>query len=239
LRTLGIDLASKPKKTAVCEIEWSPGTATVTAVQVGVDDHVIFQRAGSVDVIGIDSPFGWPRPFVEFINRSVPQGTEWTADLQRSLSYRLTDIRVWNETKLVPLSVAADKIALPAMRCVGLLGQLGVSDRSGDGRVFEVYPAAALRAWGFEKVGPKGIPENLGLLNDAVCSRCPWLSFSNGAEQMCRANDDAFDALIASISAHAAALGLTLRPTLEEAERARTEGWIALPRCDSLELLLS
>jgi predicted nuclease with RNAse H fold len=239
MRTLGVDLASKPKKTSVCEIEWSSTRATVIEVMIRVDDSKILDYGGSVDVIGIDSPFGWPTPFIEFVNQSCPQGSDWNTDFQRTLSYRLTDIRVWKETGLVPLSVAADKIALPAMRCVGLLGRLGVVNRSGDGRVFEVYPAAALRAWGFKSVGPKGIPENLALMNDALRGRCPWLNFAGGTGLLCRTNDDAFDALIASINARAAALDLTLRPTPEEAERARTEGWIALPRSDSLELLLS
>ena len=38
-----------------------------------------------------------------------------------------------------------------------------------------------------------------------------------------------FDALIASLTARAVALGATLRPDAGHARAARTEGWIHLP----------
>jgi hypothetical protein len=80
MRTLGIDLASRPKKTAICEIEWCDDASTVTIVRLDVSDEVILDQAVALrrakaerDVdyaIGIDAPFGWPVPFIEFVTRS-------------------------------------------------------------------------------------------------------------------------------------------------------------------------
>jgi hypothetical protein len=253
MRTLGVDLASQAKKTAICEIEWRDRTATVSSVRVGVTDPEILDHARTLDLagarvpygdaIGIDAPFGWPQPFVELVTRqptAFRRMPSWDSGFARSLCYRLTDRRVREELDLVPLSVACDKLAFSALRCAGLLDDLGVVDRSGVKGVFEVYPAAALKAWHFvgKGVKPGGLdPLNakvkLATLLQEVRQACPWLSFSDNDEQLCSTNDDAFDALIASIAARAAALGLTIPPsTQEEVERARAEGWIAIPRND-------
>lgn len=37
MRTLGIDLASSPLRTAVCVLEWRPGGAAVQVLEVGDD----------------------------------------------------------------------------------------------------------------------------------------------------------------------------------------------------------
>jgi hypothetical protein len=57
--------------------------------------------------------------------------------------------------------------------------------------------------------------------------------------QKCAESDHVFDALVASLVARAAALGLTLRPTAGELPAARVEGWIALPSSESLKVLSS
>ena len=54
------------------------------------------------------------------------------------------------------MSVSSDLIAVPAWRCMGLLDRLGVNDRAGGDGAFEVYPAAALCAWGLRSRGYKG-----------------------------------------------------------------------------------
>jgi hypothetical protein len=50
-----------------------------------------------------------------------------------------------------------------------------------------------------------------------------------GHHQQRAGHDDLFDALIASLTARAVALGSTLRPDAGHARAARTEGWIHLP----------
>jgi hypothetical protein len=71
---------------------------------------------------------------------------------RRRLAYRATDRAVREATGLQPLSVAADRIGLTAMRAAGLLAGLATAgqpvDRTGSGIVLEVYPAASLYSWG-------------------------------------------------------------------------------------------
>lgn len=249
MRTLGIDLASQPAKTAACEIRWDGERATVQRPLLGLTDGALLDLIARCDVVGIDAPFGWPRAFVAFVSRQHPDAAPlpaWGPEWRDELRFRLTDRRVREALKLQPLSVAADKIALPAMRCAGLLATLGVTDRSGDGRVYEVYPAAALRVWGLASRGYKdrrapGRPSaaNLLALLAALRRACPWLDLADGAADRCSRDDDAFDALVASLVARAAALGLTARPTAAETRQASHEGWIAVPHPGSLARLVA
>ena len=48
-------------------------------------------------------------------------------------------------------------------------------------------------------------------------------------DRLCRTSHDALDAVIAALTARAAALSLTLRPDPELQLAASREGWIALP----------
>jgi hypothetical protein len=225
-------------------VEWTGNQASVLTTKRGLTDQAILNLAAQLkigdsgDAIGIDAPFGWPQPFVDFVGRAPensPRLGPWDEILRKQLSYRLTDHRVREDLRLVPLAVAADKIALPAMRCAGLLADLGVIDRSGVNGVFEVYPASALKAWGFpfrEYKGSKAIAkEVLNTLFTKVCSSCSWLWFLDEADRFrCAQDEDVFDALIASLVARAAALGRTIRPRNSEEENlARIEGWIAVP----------
>ena len=97
--------------------------------------------------------------------------------------------------------------------------------------VTEVYPAASLRAWGLTHGGYKqrGTGQALSDLVDSLMHEAPWLHFG-AAETTCRESHDAFDAVIAALTARAAARGLTRRPQTEaEAAAASTEGWVAFP----------
>ena len=102
------------------------------------------------DIVGIDAPFGWPAPFVAAVGEWTL--TEWNEVIRDGLSLRETDRHVRRQSGVRPLSVSADRIALPAMRAMALLKRHGVIDRSGDGRFFEVYPAGSLAIW---KLTPK------------------------------------------------------------------------------------
>jgi hypothetical protein len=249
--TLGIDLSSQPVKSAACLIEWRRNEAEVLTLKSPLaDDEVLelvrdLHRTGDnpIDAIGIDAPFGWPQSFVEIIGRR-PTGERnlpaWSANLARTVFFRLTDRRVREALGIVPLAVAADKIAFPALRCTGLLDDLGITDRSGTNGVFEVYPAAALKAWGLPFKSYKGKEprnrRNLSELFKLVCTQCPWLNFSAEAQRLwCAQSDDVFDALIASFVTRAAATGRTERPRdARELALARVEGWIAIPNKDCL-----
>ncbi|MGW4464747.1 DUF429 domain-containing protein [Micromonospora sp. NPDC004704] len=238
--TLGVDLAAADVRTAMALIEWSPRQASVRMVRVGVSDDQIVEAVSEVDKAGLDCPLGWPDPFVAFLTAhraghvTAPPLSSDGAQWRRRLAYRMTDEVVRAETDLVPLSVAADRIGHAAFRSAGLLARLADQgwpvDRCGDGVVVEVYPAASLRRWGLTHRGYKTPGQKAGhaFLVDELLTAAPWLDLGTH-EQLCRTSHDAIDAVIAALSARAAALGRVTRPDDTQREAARTEGWIALP----------
>lgn len=248
MRTLGVDLASQPTNTAACVIEWDGDGATVQTPILNLDDHCILELAGRCDIVGIDAPFGWSQPFVELVSRNRADGKRLPSydNVRRDdLRFRLTDVRVRAALGRWPLSVSSDRIALAAMRCAGLRGELAMVDESGAPRVFEVYPAVALKVWGLASRGyksrrtaPLAREGNLDLLVKTLINDCPNLIFSCEVTRVLSTNDHAFDALIASLVARLAVYGWTSVPqTTDEIARARVEGWIAVPERDSLSKL--
>lgn len=240
-RVLGVDLASAPRKTGVCVLAWDGGLPRIERLEVGADDAEILDLQRSCDAVGIDAPFGWPEPFTTFLaSRGEDYVPEWKADHRDELRFRRTDFKVKELINKWPLSVSSDLISVPAMRCAGLLARLGVEDFSGDGRVFEVYPAAALSRWGLlpsaTYKGAKGASTR-SLLVDQLRRETPWLQVDSRDLDGMRASDDAFDALVCALVARSAMMGLTEGPPNEDAEVARKEGWIHLPAHDSLERL--
>lgn len=237
--TAGVDLAAEPKKTAVAQLEWSAAGAWIVDVRVGADDEDVLALVHASVKTGIDAPFGWPVPFVAFLaaheagNFVAPEdiiGKDW----RRTLAFRLTDAVVREVTGRPPLSVSADLISYPAMRCASLLGRLSGDglpiDRCGSGAVVEVYPAASLTCWGLPSRGYKGLENRAAreVLVDRIGAEAPWLSWGT-FEALCRASDDALDAVVAAMTARAVHVGLCAPPTDDQQFRGRTEGWIALP----------
>ncbi|MBL7490358.1 DUF429 domain-containing protein [Frankia sp. AgB1.9] len=239
MRTVGVDLAAEPARTAVAHLDWTAHAAVVRAVTLGANDATVIEAVHTADKSGIDCPFGWPEPFVAFIdahrsgNVAVPAdiaGRDW----RRRLAYRATDLEVQAATGIWPLSVAADRISHTAMRCAGLLAALADQgepvDRTGTGTVVEVYPAASLARWGLPHRGYKR-PENIANLQrvvDDLQATAPWLQLGDH-ETLCRRSDDVLDAVVAALTARAAAQGLTTRPGSQHHPAAASEGWIALP----------
>jgi predicted nuclease with RNAse H fold len=239
MRVVGVDLSAEPVRTAVAVLEWGNGKAVVEELRVGADDEAILAALMTADRAGIDAPFGWPDAFAAFLaahqagDVPVPDGLtgqQW----RRQLAWRHTDETVRDKAGIIPLSVAADRIGHAAMRCAGLLARLGNQgspvDRDGSGRVAEVYPAASLKQWGLPYRGykqprnPAALPELASELQAAA----PWLEIGPH-DHLCRTSHDALDAVIAALTARAAALSLTLRPDPELQPAASREGWIALP----------
>lgn len=121
MRSLGVDLAAEPQNTAIAMIEWRRSGALVTAVDIAADDDTVVRHAEQADKVGIDCPLGWPDSFVDFLidhrdGRATEQQRLTGAQWRRSLAYRRTDERVRSVTEIIPLSVAADRIGLTAMR---------------------------------------------------------------------------------------------------------------------------
>lgn len=79
-------------------------------------------------------------------------------------------------------------------------------DRSGSGPVAEVYPAASLRNWSLDHHGYKQQTKTdaLGRLVDHLLDEAPWLDCTTYEQALCRSHD-IFDAVIAAMTARAAA----------------------------------
>ncbi len=247
--TLGIDLASQNEKTAACILAWTATGAEIADLRLGRLlsglDWLVELAAGR-EAIGIDAPFGWPVPMVDAV-AAWAEGGPWADSEPRDLRLRLTDKRVWERKKITPLSVASDRIAIVAWRCAGLLTRLGAGaqlDRAGGSGVFEVYPAATLACWEIARAGYKArgrAQERAGQearrrILEQLQERAPWLDLGS-YEVLCVESDDALDALIAALAARAAQLGRTVEPLPDDVDLARVEGWIHLPRDNTLTAL--
>jgi hypothetical protein len=169
--TIGIDLASQPKKTGFCAIQWGGVRPLLTHLARGsvaeakLDDNFLatairgFPDADfdgvPVAKVGIDAPFGWPDPFVEAV-QIHQSGKRWPRGIDQPrapFERRETDRFIKDKTGKTPLSVSTDRIAYPAMRCAVILGDVAENlgpkavARNGSELVCEVYPDPALRHW--------------------------------------------------------------------------------------------
>jgi predicted nuclease with RNAse H fold len=233
----GVDLAAEPKGTALAVIDWSAGRAKLLRLELGVTDAEIVAAAQGVEKLGIDCALGWPVQFVEFLNRinnSDSDGEPFSGDLElrRALAYRETDRHVRAVTGRWPLSVSTDRLGMTAIRCAGLLSQLAQSgvpiDRSGAGKVVEIYPGASLRFWGLRAPGYRASAEvRAGMIAD-LRELAPYLDLGDVVDLMIE-SCDAFDAVIAALAARSALLGHYEKPLPAQLKQAKTEGWVALP----------
>ena len=87
-------------------------------------------------------------------------------------------------------------------------------DRTGADTVLEVYPAASLLGWGLRHRGYKQsrTPDALASIADDLLAAAPWLD-CGPYEKTIRRSHDAFDAVIAALTARAASLGQTSPPS--------------------------
>jgi predicted nuclease with RNAse H fold len=238
--TVGVDLAAEPKNTAIAVLDWGATSCRISALTADVDDDAVVAATRGAAKVGLDCPLGWPDEFVAFVvahrdgHVTVPPevpGNVW----RQPLANRLTDLAVRERLPgLVPMSVSADRIARPAMRAAALLSRLAADghcvDRAGSGLVVEAYPAASLKRWGLLARSYKG-PANLTALSGlaaVVLRQADWLDLGEHHDRF-TTSDHCFDAVIAGLTARAAALGLTHPPGPAEAAAAGREGWIAVP----------
>ncbi len=235
--TAGVDLSSQAAGTAVCVIEWADTRATVVHLALAATDDVICEWIGMVDKQGIDIPLNWPVAFADAVAQHSRDGT-WPRDYRhaetKAYRYRRTDLWVRRNLKTSPpLSVSTDRIALPAMRAAALMSRLPERTAlDGSGVVVEVYPAAALRRWGFPSRSYKrkeNVEARRQLVEQFLTETAGWLSIGEEDVALCLSSDDAFDAVIGALAAQAAAVGLADGIPDEERTAAAREGWIAVP----------
>jgi len=248
MRTLGIDLATDPRRTAACLIDWSPGTGVqpaVISIEVGVADDRAVELAAQADFVGIDAPFGWPRPWAAAVAKHRPGAGFDAEGTPAVLTRRATDRWVAQHTGIYPLSVAANLIGATAIRCARLIHAIG--QPIDDGRLpeapltCEVYPAAALVRWGFKHRLYKGAPFAAGrkeLIASLVAGGLP-IGLRDADLALLEASDDFLDSLLCSLVARAVAVGLTDDAPASLYEAAAAEGWIRIPAVrSSLRMLL-
>lgn len=238
MRTIGVDLAAGVPGTALAEIAWTPGHARLVRLQLGVDDAEIVASVGPDGWLGLDCPLGWPDAFVDFVGAhhagedprlgEVDGGADW----RRGLVYRRTDVVVRERIWRWPLSVSTDRLGVTALRGAGLMRRLATAgfpvDRAGEGRLFEVYPGGTLRIWGFDTTKYRVDATRRAILLDTLQQRAPWFDVGPFAA-LAVSSGDAFDAVIAALTARAGARGRFARPAADDLEIARREGWVVLP----------
>jgi predicted nuclease with RNAse H fold len=232
----GVDLAAEPKGTALAVIDWSSSSAALVELNLDVSDSALVDCANQVEKLGIDCALGWPVEFIDFLSGNHPavQANAFEGDLslRRRLAYRETDRHVREVTGRWPLSVSTDRLGMTAIRCAGLLSQISATgiaiDKSGSGRVIEIYPGASLRIWGFATSGYRASKPTRAALIETLSRQAPWLELGNNIELMVE-SCDAFDAVIAALAARFAQLGAYARPSADRLELAKFEGWVALP----------
>ncbi len=250
MRTIGIDVASQDARTAICAIRWEDGFAEIEPLGLpGASDDQIRRSIEGADRVGVDIPLGWPAAFVDAVSRHH-RGEVWAAPTDgegmSALRLRETDRWVTRQARRPgepgarchPMSVSTNLIAIPAMRMARVLGPI---DRSGRGRVVEVYPAAALFVWGLPYRRYKGAEPTHRATRDALVralrETAPWLRAATADWDVIGEHDHVLDAVIASLVARAKACGLCDESYEAASENARSEGWIALPLPDTLPQL--
>lgn len=249
--SVGIDVASQDARTAICSIRWEDGRAEIEPLGApGASDSEIRRCVETADRIGVDIPLGWPSAFVEAVGRHH-RGEAWPdqdgAASMTSLRLRETDRWLTDHARRPgepgarchPMSVSSNLIAIPAMRMARVLGPV---DRSGAGKVIEVYPAAALFVWGLPYRRYKGVrPDRRDVRHDLVRrlrASAPWLTATRDEDwERIKDNDHELDALIAALVARAKDCGLCDEAYDTTSDHARSEGWIALPLGDALDRL--
>ena len=174
--TVGIDLASQPKGTAACVIEWGTGAGRIAELAENLTDSAIVDLVQSWPAakVGIDAPFGWPIAFVHTLT-VYSAGSGWPEVGEKQLEFRATDRYVRTMLGRWPLSVSTNYIAYIAFRCAGLLTQLAgpgeVVDRTGAGQAVEVYPPPHLVNGASHQVGTSSVRVQLRRHGDFVGRR--------------------------------------------------------------------
>lgn len=154
--TVGIDLAAAPLGTAIVAVEWTETIADARLVSHAADrsedTDTILTTLTAGDRIGIDCPVGWPERVIDALNAhrsGEPWPTGPSVGHRRSLRLRATDRHIEDYYGMHPLSVSSDVIGSAAMQWASLLTRHershGPTDRSGAGRLVEVYPASVER----------------------------------------------------------------------------------------------
>lgn len=213
----------------MCLLEWTDRPRVVDLVRPATDDEIVTAALDAM-AVGIDCPFGWPSPFVEKVHRWHHGEPATTAATSRELRLRTTD-RWLRDHHLPrdPLSVSTDRLAIVALRGIGILERLlgPTGDRSGRRHVYEAYPGGTLAVWGLPATGYKGT-DGAARRREIVAALAPVIGL-DGHRDAVEASDDDLDAVLTAVVAGLGRARHTTRPPAEHRRIAAIEGWIHVP----------
>ena len=234
MKTVGVDLASQPRNTALCVVDWS-SRASISSLEVGCDNDAILVRSAHERA-------GGHRRAVRLAAavRRGGRGVGRHRALERAVGPGHA------AASAVARDRPLDRGAPAQVAAVGVLGQHRRRARCAQPRCWTrsgpstEWTGPASRSTRVQRCSP-------GLCRPRATSairRCAPRSSMRSpldlADERLVASDHAFDALLCALVARAAALGLTHRPpaTLDPAVVAR-EGSIHVPVEGSLARLSS
>ena len=237
MKLVGIDLSADPKKTGVCVLEDDAVVDVHRGSKTVGHPGWLVGHCARADIVAVDVPFGWPKPFVEALT-GYEIGVALAHYRKRYLR-RMTDAFVAETLPQRlprkgrspnPFAVAADKLGVTATVGTVLLNALSdqfrLSSRESYMRpaMIEVYPAASLWAWGLHhrNVETSAILERLlKALNPTILEV---------EREKLLGSRHCFDALIAALTAREYADGNTFDPPEHVPnDILRIEGWIRVP----------
>lgn len=224
---IGIDCATQPAKVGLAYGELRGNLVTITECRTATRSELPAEIAASWlrhcdrALIALDAPLGWPQALgASLVDHRAGQAMEAAAG---ELFRRVTDNDIWQRHRKRPLEVGANLISRTAVAALELIEAIRrltgqpiplawEVDEAEPFRAIEVYPAATRRAHGAPDVGGslRGLEDVLDM--SAVASRS--LSV------------DAIDAAVCALAGADFLLGRARAPGPDEAEAARTEGWI-------------
>ena len=98
--------------------------AKIVRLIQNVDDQAATDLMQRVEKVGVDIPLAWPIDLADAVAKHS-QGGVWPADFLHAdttaFRYRRTDLAVWCNLGIPPLSVSTDRIGIPAMRAASLM----------------------------------------------------------------------------------------------------------------------
>jgi hypothetical protein len=248
---IGVDSSSQEEHTGLAFGSIDKGIISIDRVCMGVQDsivdelaHMILEKSSPI-LIAIDSPLGWPAVLGAQISRHMA-GVPLRGD-SKTLFYRHTDLIVKSEIGKLPLSVAADKIALVAKATLDHIHELRkktkmripIATTQGEideTSIIEVYPAATLKQHGYPYSKYK-TPKNIALRREMVKQLGTQINLGSVKNYLIK-NDNLVDAVICILAASDFISRTCISPedysikdkTHDYPTMARKEGWIWVKR---------
>ena len=247
LTVIGIDCAAQPENVGIAVGRRSQGVTRVEMVcsgkRMGWDGLVertadlIEKEESSSTLFALDAPLGWPQALAETLPAHLAgSAPRFTAN---EMFRRRTDDVVKEKLNKQPLDVGADKIARATHAALEFLGSLreasglavplawspghatGVS-------AIEVYPAATLIAYGLlpSRSYKQSTKESHNERHKLVNGLADLVELGEAARNEMVARHDLLDAAVCVIAGLDFAEGNVVKPTSEEIDRAKREGWI-------------